>query len=81
MQDVFVKIKTILCSDCDFIIDEKRIRPANSEVFRLWGDNRLIKELAGFTPDYTIDNGLKETCNWFAKSNIQTQYKADIYNV
>lgn len=81
MEDILSKLKAILCSDIDFIIDEKRIRPSNSEVFRLWGDNQLIKELTGFIPDYTIEEGLKETCNWFASSNIQAKYKAEIYNV
>jgi len=39
-------------SDVQFLTDEQRLRPGKSEVFRLWGDNSLLKELSGFTPDY-----------------------------
>lgn len=81
MTDVLGKIKTILKSDVDFITDQQRIRPANSEVFRLWGDNRLIKEITGFNPDYTIDRGLVETCEWFKRPEKLRLYKAGIYNV
>ena len=39
-------------SDVEFIIDENRIRPENSEVFRLCCDNTRINELTGFQPEY-----------------------------
>jgi NAD dependent epimerase/dehydratase len=81
MGEVLSKIKSILNSTVDFIHDEQRIRPANSEVFRLWGDNRLIKNLTDFFPDYTIDKGLTATCEWFKQSGNLKKYKADIYNV
>lgn len=81
MADVLDKIKTILNSDVDFVTDQQRIRPASSEVFRLWGDNRLIKEITGFKPDYTIEQGLTETCEWFKKPEKLRLYKAEIYNV
>jgi nucleoside-diphosphate-sugar epimerase len=53
----------------------------NSEVFRLWGDNTLIKELTGFQPDFDIKTGLTETCNWFANPENLKKYKANIYNI
>lgn len=74
-------IKDILQSDVKFITDEQRLRPENSEVFRLWGDNSLIKELTGFQPHYSIQKGLEETCKWFAKPENLKKYKAGIYNL
>jgi len=61
--------------------DEQRLRPAKSEVFRLWGDNSKIKGLTGFEPAYSIEKGLTETINWFVKPENLAKYKAGIYNL
>jgi len=81
MRETLDLIKSIMHSDVQFVTDEQRLRPENSEVFRLWGDNSLIKELTGFTPKYSIEAGLKETCEWFLKSGNLKKYKSDFYNV
>jgi len=81
MDDILNKIKMILNSDVEYKTEKKRIRPAGSEVYRLSGDNSLIKELTGFKPDYTIEQGLKLTCDWFRKQENRAKYKANIYNV
>jgi len=81
MKDTLGLIKKIMKSDVEFITDEQRLRPKNSEVFRLWGDNTLIKSLTDFTPKYSIEKGLKETISWFTKSENLKKYKTDIYNV
>ena len=81
IKDTLDLIKEIMKSDVRFITDQQRIRPKGSEVFRLWGDNTLIKELTGFQPDYNIQKGLTETCNWFTKPENLKKYKANIYNV
>jgi len=81
MEEIFNLIKEIMRSDVEFISDKNRIRPEKSEVFRLWGDNRLLKELTGFEPEYSIQKGLEITCKWFTKPENLIKYKADIYNV
>jgi NAD dependent epimerase/dehydratase len=81
MENVFILIREIMNSDVEYITDEGRIRPENSEVFRLWGDNSLIKTLTGWEPVYTIDQGLRETIEWFTKENNLRKFKAGIYNV
>ena len=81
MGDTLNLIKEIMQSDVKFILDEQRIRPAGSEVFRLWGDNSLIRYLTGFEPQFDIRKGLEITCNWFTKSGNLSKYKANIYNV
>lgn len=48
-------------------VDESRLRPESSEVFRLHGDNRLARELLGWTPQVDLDEGLRRTIEWIAR--------------
>ena len=79
--DTLSLIRELMNSDVEFLIDEQRIRPKKSEVFRLWCDNTKIQKLTGFEPEYTIRQGLQETINWFTRPENLVKYKADIYNV
>ena len=81
MKDTLELIKKIMNSDVEFVVDSQRIRPKNSEVNRLWCDNTKIKKLTGFEPKYTIEDGLKETIEWFCNSDNLKKYKPNIYNV
>ncbi len=81
MAETLNIIKEIMNSDVNFITDEQRIRPENSEVFRLWGDNTLIRELTGWQPKYNIREGLKETIEWFMSAENIKKYKANLYNL
>lgn len=81
MADTLNIIKDIMKSDVKFITDQQRIRPENSEVFRLWGDNTLIKSMTGFNPEYDIRKGLEITCEWFKNKDNLKKYKTGIYNV
>lgn len=81
MRDTLTLIAKIMGSDVTFVEDSQRLRPAKSEVFRLWGDNTQIKVLTGFTPRYSIEDGLRETVAWFTKLENLRKYKSDIYNV
>lgn len=79
--DTLNLIKEIMQSDVEFITDSQRIRPKNSEVFRLWCDNTKIKSLTGFNPKYDIKQGLKETIDWITQPQNLAKYKSEIYNV
>jgi NAD dependent epimerase/dehydratase len=79
--DTLNLIREIMNSDVEFILEEARIRPEKSEVFRLWGDNTLIRNLTGYQPEYTLRYGLEKTVEWFLDKNNLNKYKADIYNV
>lgn len=59
--------------------DEQRIRPENSEVERLNGDNRLLYSLTGFKPQTTLEEGLTITTEW-VKENLN-RYKFNEYNL
>jgi len=62
------------------VSEEQRVRPENSEVMRLMGDNTKLKNLTGFSPSTGIDEGLAETVDWFRQRGNKG-YKADIYNI
>ena len=63
------------------ITDSLRLRPEKSEVFRLFGSNQKLKSYTNWNQKYTLEEGLKETIDWFSKKENLQQYKSDIYNV
>jgi len=81
MKDTLDLIKKIMKSDVEFVTDKQRLRPEKSEVYRLWGDNTLIKSLTDFAPQYLIEKGLEKTVTWFTKSENLNKYKTNIYNL
>jgi NAD dependent epimerase/dehydratase len=74
-------IKELMKSDIRLVTDKERIRPENSEVFRLCCDNSKIQNLTGFKPQVDIREGLQRTIDWFTKPNNLIHYKSEIYNV
>lgn len=69
----------------EFTSDEQRLRPAGSEVERLWANNSRALHLAGWSPEYQgiegLRRGLAETIEWFTKSENLCRYKAGVYNI
>jgi NAD dependent epimerase/dehydratase len=63
------------------VSDSIRLRPEKSEVFRLFGSNAKLKSFTGWKQNYSIEEGLVETLEWFSKKENLQQYKSDIYNV
>ena len=61
------------------ICEEERLRPNKSEVNRLLGANKKIMELTNWKQQYTFEQGLAETIDFF-KENMD-KYKVDIYNL
>ncbi len=49
--------------------DEARLRPANSEVERLWADNSKARQQLGWSLEFGgvdgMRRGMVETVNWF----------------
>lgn len=61
--------------------DNDRIRPAKSEVFRLFGANGKLLKHTSWQQQYSFEQGLEETIGWFRNPSNLSQYKADIYNI
>ncbi len=63
------------------ITDEQRLRPQNSEVFRLYGSNEKIMKHTNWKPEFTFSEGLAATIEWFRDPENLKNYKANIYNI
>ena len=81
IADTLDLIIELMGSDVKILTDKQRLRPERSEVFRLWGDNSLVRSLTDWQPEYTMEAGLRETINWFSKPENLNMYKSDIYNI
>ena len=81
IKELFALIKDIMHSDANLMVDEQRLRPEHSEVFRLRCDNTKIKELTGYEPQYPLREGLEKTVEWFSDPRNLAKYKPGIYNI
>lgn len=61
--------------------DSQRLRPEKSEVYRLYGDNKKLQEQTNWKQQYSLQEGLRETIEWFKHQPNLEKYKPDIYNV
>lgn len=81
VRDTLELIREIMGSSVEFVVEEQRLRPGKSEVFRLWCDNTRIRELTGFAPAFGLRQGLQATVDWFTQPANLAKYKAGLYNV
>ena len=63
------------------VSDEQRIRPAKSEVFRLYGSNQKLKDNTDWELRYSFKQGIAETIDWFRQTENISKYKPEIYNI
>lgn len=81
IKDLAQKLIDRINPSAQIISDDIRLRPEKSEVERLLGSAQKIKSLTNWTPQYSLDEGLNATIEWFSNENNRKNYKADIYNV
>lgn len=80
MRHTLELIAELMEAHVNYELDEERLRPGKSEVFRLCGDNSLITSLTDWHPSVTLCEGLKHTIEWFTKPENLKKYKSTIYN-
>jgi len=73
------RILALMNSKKQIVQDQKRIRPAGSEVLKLVSDNRKAQRLLGWEPKTSLDDGLRHAIE-FVEANIGL-YRTDVYNV
>jgi NAD dependent epimerase/dehydratase len=71
----------LISPEAKIVSDEARLRPAKSEVERLYGSHQKIKKLTNWGPRFSLNLGLMATIEWFKETKNLTFYKPDIYNV
>jgi NAD dependent epimerase/dehydratase len=78
-------IAEVMGAEIDIESDEQRLRPADSEVQRLFADNRLAREVLQWTPDYAgaegFRRGLEQTVEWFRRPENLAGYRIGHYSV
>ena len=78
-------IAEVMGVEVEIVTDTERLRPANSEVERLWADNTKARELFGWQPTFRgregFKRGLAATAEWFTNPANLARYKTDRYNV
>ena len=83
--DTFNTIAKIMGSSAVATEDPQRVRPANSEVERLFSNNSKAKEIFGWQPELAgLDGfaiGLERTVDWFTKPENLARYRVDTYVV
>ncbi len=67
-------VARIVCAD-------ERLRPDKSEVERLLGCNKKLLSLTNWKMQFDLENGLRETVEWFRRPGNLSEYKSDIYNI
>lgn len=71
--------------DVEVIADQERVRPANSEVERLFAGVSLANKLFGWSPQHSglegFEAGLRRTVEWFRDPSNLAFYKTGRYNI
>jgi NAD dependent epimerase/dehydratase len=79
--DVADTLISLINPSARVVLDETRIRPAKSEVFRLYGSNEKLKQHTNWTTETSFKDGLQATIDWFSNAENLKNYKAGIYNI
>ncbi|EWH00307.1 NAD-dependent dehydratase [Halomonas sp. BC04] len=78
-------IADLMGAEVTFEIDEQRLRPARSEVERLWADTTRAESWLGHVPEYSgmagLSRGLEKTIDWFIWPDNLSHYKSHQYNL
>jgi dTDP-glucose 4,6-dehydratase len=83
--DAVAIIAELMNREVSIEVDEARLRPAKSEVERLWAATDKARALTGWTPQFSgregFRRGLAETITWFSEPRHLQRYDAGRYHV
>jgi len=65
--DLVEKIVSKVNRPVEIRVDEERLRPEASEVYRLISDNSQARESLGWQPETDLDSGLEQTIQWVGR--------------
>ena len=77
--DLAARIHGLMGKPYDVAHDTRRDRPAASEVERLLSDNSQAREVLGWEPRHSLDEGLEATIEWLSRH--LDRYRPDAYTV
>jgi NAD dependent epimerase/dehydratase len=79
IRDLAVLILKLMNRDIAITLEGARVRPENSEVDRLCADSRKGQSILGWTPKYSLEEGLAATIEWIRENS--ERYRTGIYVV
>jgi dTDP-glucose 4,6-dehydratase len=79
IRDLVDTIVKMVGRDVEVTFDPTRLRPENSEVDRLLADNTRAREVVGWKPEISLENGLRRTIDWV--SEHATLYRPKEYAI
>ena len=79
IKDLAALILKLMNRDIRIALEGARLRPENSEVDRLCADNRKGQSILGWTPKYSLEEGLIATIEWIRENS--ERYRTGIYVV
>ena len=68
IEELVKKILGLMGKQGEIEVEDRRIRPEKSEVMQLLSDTRLAQKLFQWAPQYTLEDGLRETIEWYRKN-------------
>jgi nucleoside-diphosphate-sugar epimerase len=68
IEELVRKILGLMGKQGEVQVEERRIRPEKSEVMQLLSDTHLAQKLFQWAPRYTLEEGLRETIEWYQKN-------------
>lgn len=77
IRDLAALILKLMNRDIPIAHEDARVRPENSEVDRLCADNRKGQSILGWTPKYSLEEGLSTTIEWIRENS--ERYRSGIY--
>jgi NAD dependent epimerase/dehydratase len=77
--DLAALILKLMNRDIPIALEGARVRPENSEVDRLCADSRKGQSILGWTPKYSLEEGLSVTIEWIRENS--ERYRTGIYVV
>lgn len=77
--DLAALILKLMNKEIAITLEGVRVRPENSEVDRLCADSRKGQSILGWSPKYTLEDGLAATIKWIRENS--ERYRTGIYVV
>jgi NAD dependent epimerase/dehydratase len=71
------RILGLMGVDKPIVQEEQRLRPTRSEVMKLISDNTQAREIMGWSPKVSLDDGLRQTVDFVRRH--RSLYQADAY--
>ena len=71
IKDMIDVVSKILDRELIVVEEKERIRPEKSEVLELVCDNSKARELLDWSPDYTLEEGLREVIGFFRSIHVE----------